>query len=1204
MAGRQSVGTMLVQITADSAGVEAGVKRAQKSLNSFASGLTGIAARVDASLTAAFKRAGAAAVATATAAGLVGASFQAQMSKVQAVAGATQEDLAALTEEARRIGKDTKFSATEAAYGMEALAQAGFNAGQIISATGSAMALAGANGIDLDTATGLVASTLHQFSLAADDAGRVADVFTRASQRSLLTVNDLTIAMRYAGTAGAAVGYSLEETTAALAQFRNLGLTGQQAGTNFRAMMESLANPTQTAEGALKSLGLTMEDVNPTMHSFDEIVQTLSDHGLDLATSYKIFGSIAGGNVVSIVNGWEKAKKSGEGYLGLLSDLEASQGTAERTFAAMADNVSGRWAQLKSATEEFFLVLFDALRGPLQRLMEGLSERVNLLSEAFGAGTAEASDRLDRIVDGLLAVVDAAILLIPRLQEIGVIMFAALVASKGVTWAAALSQLAGSFGVDLPAAIGKAITALRAMGAAQAAFTVTGLAAVLAGLAALVVGLLKVADSYTGAARAARELAGVQKGLQQFDAAQEARRAKVGETLQRMKDEIVKRQELGEAITGQERALLEYTDAQAFEEVKAGKLLVYYDKLVRVSEASREEIDAFRESLGEQAHDAGALADRLDFLVSQYQESGAIEWLNDAVMRYGGVLRQATEETGREIRTLEDLKAAATAARKTQEGLTAQEKAYATQAAIARSATKEKSDATDTDTGSTKDNTDAKKEATKAEEVHIIAIRKTVKSYEELAAIGAGMVQTAPTVVDSLAGVSENAAAAAATLLELEDVPGFFERMADGVRNLASTLKSDLIDFVKGELPKIGKAAGEVGIKLARGAAGLISSIISPIYEMIRPLFNLQSTFSGAFGQENKTNKPDEMLARIRAKRAVQEQTQGVISFVRTFAAALPKIVNAIIDHIPGIVDAIVDSIPKTTKALVDAVPKLIGAILAELPRVIEALGTGTAMIIRSIPELLTQVLTNLPEIVISLSRQVPKIIEAVIDATPEIIVALIASTPELIFAIIEAVPRIVFAFITFLPKLLGAVIAGIPEFFSAFFASWKGMGDKFKEWASWFAGQIGNAFLEVVTFGLYKGKDKGPGGADSSDGKGIIGKIGQAIGSLFGGRNADGLSYAPRTMATVIEPGERIMTALENQAYSRRRLNEPAPLAAGGGGGDTRIGVYLGDRIVEDVLVSGVESGRTPKTRRLLRTTSGRRPGFNRGPFQPFSRG
>ena len=327
---------------------------------------------------------------------VTGAAFEKSLATVAAVKGfrnindAASEGGQALAEmetKARSLGKSTAYSATQASDAMIELARAGLSTNDVIGAIGPALFLAGSSAASLTSATSLLASTMKQFDLTAADATRVSDVFTIAQQKSLFAMDSLSEAMKYGGTIGSAFGMSLEETTAALAQFRDLGVEGSQAGTQFRQSMIALANPTGKAKKVLEQFGLTIDDVSPATNSFSEILDTLGKANMSLANVTDLVSKRASGSFVKLI---DKFKEGTSTYNELIETFETGGGTAEETYATMIDNVAGRFSILKSAFEELQLTIFDTFSEPLKEVLgtdddSGMIGLVNTLTDAFQA---------------------------------------------------------------------------------------------------------------------------------------------------------------------------------------------------------------------------------------------------------------------------------------------------------------------------------------------------------------------------------------------------------------------------------------------------------------------------------------------------------------------------------------------------------------------------------------------------------------------------------------------------------------------------------------------------------------------------------------------------------------------------------------------------------------------------------------------------
>ena len=131
-------GKVVIETGLDSSGIEKGLKSlgsiTAKGLKTATVAITGTATALGGVAAAAVK---------------VGSGFETQMSRVEAISGATGEEFEQLRQQAIQLGSDTAFSASEAAQGMENLAAAGFTTNEIMSAMPGMLDLAAASGEDL-----------------------------------------------------------------------------------------------------------------------------------------------------------------------------------------------------------------------------------------------------------------------------------------------------------------------------------------------------------------------------------------------------------------------------------------------------------------------------------------------------------------------------------------------------------------------------------------------------------------------------------------------------------------------------------------------------------------------------------------------------------------------------------------------------------------------------------------------------------------------------------------------------------------------------------------------------------------------------------------------------------------------------------------------------------------------------------------------
>lgn len=310
-----------------------------------------------------------------------GARFQASISEVAAVTRATTAELKALEQAALTAGRNTKFTAKEAADGLILLARSGLDTADSIGVLEDTLNFAAASGGTLEQSASLMSSTMKQFNLSAGEGARIADVFATALAKSRFDVDSLTEAMKFAGTVGSSLGFSLEETTAAVAQFVNLGLEGSMAGTNFRMAMVALTKETDKGKAALQGLGLTYKDVNPEVFTFTEIVEKMGNRFVSVTEAVEIFGTRAGANMANIINKQaalrQAADEVGVSYedltatlQGLNKELLNAEGNAAQMARTMLDNVSGQFEILKSVIADVSLGIASTFSGSLQNALE------------------------------------------------------------------------------------------------------------------------------------------------------------------------------------------------------------------------------------------------------------------------------------------------------------------------------------------------------------------------------------------------------------------------------------------------------------------------------------------------------------------------------------------------------------------------------------------------------------------------------------------------------------------------------------------------------------------------------------------------------------------------------------------------------------------------------------------------------------------
>lgn len=315
-----------------------------------------------------------------------GSDFEAQMSRVKAISGATGEEFEKLKDQAIKLGAETAFSSGEAAEGMENLASAGFTTNEIIEAMPGLLDMAAASGEDLANSSDIAASTLRGFGLEAEQAGHVADVLAENANLTNAAVSDTGEAMKYAAPLARAAGISFEETAAAIGIMSNAGIKGSQAGTTLRGALSRLSKPTDDMTDAMEELGISFYDSNGKMKSLSEQVGMLEGAFSGMTDEQKnnylvtLYGQEALSGMLALIN-------EGEGSLSeLTKSYENCDGAAKKAADTMQDNLKGAIEQLGGSAESLGIVFYESVSDSLKETAETATESINNITAAFEKG--------------------------------------------------------------------------------------------------------------------------------------------------------------------------------------------------------------------------------------------------------------------------------------------------------------------------------------------------------------------------------------------------------------------------------------------------------------------------------------------------------------------------------------------------------------------------------------------------------------------------------------------------------------------------------------------------------------------------------------------------------------------------------------------------------------------------------------------------
>ncbi|KOY85088.1 hypothetical protein AD998_02010 [bacterium 336/3] len=349
-------------------------------------------------------------------------SFDAQMSELKAVAEPTSQEFDTLRNKALQLGRDTKFSATEASMGLTELAKAGFTASDATKAIDSVLSLAAASGMELGRSSEIVANNMAAFTLPAEQASRVSDVFAKTVNLSTVGMEDMAEAMKYIAPTANALGMSIEETSGIIGILGDYGMKGSIATRALGTSLQRFSKPTDQMLDKMKELGFSVFDSTGTFKGMSSVIEELSAKTANFTQEQKmsavatLFGSEASGEILTLLNAQKKLQisalneeqqerlktlvgveaynqalsgsgeiilKGADALKGYTAVLEGAGGAADKMAKTMIDNLKGDVTILSSSWEGLLIRMGDSSGGFMRNLVQSITDIVNSISSNF-----------------------------------------------------------------------------------------------------------------------------------------------------------------------------------------------------------------------------------------------------------------------------------------------------------------------------------------------------------------------------------------------------------------------------------------------------------------------------------------------------------------------------------------------------------------------------------------------------------------------------------------------------------------------------------------------------------------------------------------------------------------------------------------------------------------------------------------------------
>lgn len=467
-------------------------------LNSAISDVSGDLKGIVSAAAGAVAAVGTAAVGAVSKATEVGAGFERSMSKVEAISGATGEDLAALEQAAKNMGATTSKTASESADALSYMALAGWKTEEMLTGLEPILRASEAGEMDLATCSDLVTDSMSAMGVSVNDLSHYLDVVAAAQSNSNTSMQQLLEAFVECGGSAKNFGLNVEDVSAILGVMANRGIKGTEAGTALNSIFVNMLGSTKRTAEAMDTLGLSLYDQNGKMKDMTEVLKEMGG-ALANATDEQRnnLEAMLGGKtqitaLQAMVNGL-----NGE-YDALSETLYNCDGALMNTAKTMQDNLTGKVTEMQSALEGLGIDFYDYLEEPLKSAVQAATREIGNLSESVKNG--QLSETIQRLAEQFGKLIEKAAKFatdkgIPALiNSLDWISrngdkIVALLEGMGAAWAAWKIGTMASHVVNLVKAIKDFKIAQEAATAAQIAANEAAMANVYVAVAAAVIGL-------------------------------------------------------------------------------------------------------------------------------------------------------------------------------------------------------------------------------------------------------------------------------------------------------------------------------------------------------------------------------------------------------------------------------------------------------------------------------------------------------------------------------------------------------------------------------------------------------------------------------------------------------------------------------------------------------------------------------------------
>ncbi|WP_417008623.1 phage tail tape measure protein [Bacteroides congonensis] len=424
--------------------------------------------------------------------------FESANANLAAILGTTKERITDLTEDAKRLGAATKYTASEVTNLQTELAKLGFNKQEILEATEYVLRFAGATGAELPEAAKLAGAAIRAFGLETTETERAVSTMAIATTRSAMDFGYLQTALSTVAPVAKAFGFTIEDTMSLLGTLANAGFDASSAATATRNILLNLADSSGKLAVALGRPITSLDQLAPALKKLDE-------EGIDLAKTLELTDKRSVSAFNAFLEGADKIIP--------LRDAVTDVGDALKAMSdEKANTVQGSIKKMESAIEGLILKFYES-RGAMKLVIDAFTGLVNGIGWCIDKFTQYRAVLLPLIITLGTYLATTKLVVAWNARNLAGTT-ANIVMEKAHAISLALSTAAIKVkNMVMGLYTGRVTLATVATAAWNAVLKLNPFVAVATALVALITGIYSYVTSTNAAAKATKQMAEIEKGV-------------------------------------------------------------------------------------------------------------------------------------------------------------------------------------------------------------------------------------------------------------------------------------------------------------------------------------------------------------------------------------------------------------------------------------------------------------------------------------------------------------------------------------------------------------------------------------------------------------------------------------------------------------------------------------------------------------------